>query len=213
MQYHANNSIEGAMYAKVNDIETGTFADGWKNAPPEIFPAGMSFTADTTAMQVFAGIQAPASGYGQTAVKNITVTGCLAEGMATGGGWFIPEGDNAIDPANLAGNATFGFVARQKNGIPSGQLEFKYQGDGLDFKSTDYDWVSVSSGTQIVFEGTGRLNGVDGYRFCVWAFDGDKIGTGIDRFEIRIWIGGDSYESPTYRAEGNLGGGQIIIHK
>ena len=38
---------------------------------------------------------------------------------------------------------------------------------------------------------------------------------GSDRFHIRIWdtsLGG-SLESPTYRAEGDLGGGQIVVHK
>ena len=52
---------------------------------------------------------------------------------------------------------------------------------------------------------------------CSWAkvkaVDGDKLGTGIDRFEIRIWTGGDAWDSPTYRAEGDLAGGQIVVHK
>ena len=45
------------------------------------------------------------------------------------------------------------------------------------------------------------------------AVDGDKIGTGTDRFEIRIWTGTDNFDSPTYRAEGDLGGGQIVVRK
>jgi parallel beta-helix repeat protein len=134
------------------------------------------------------------------------------EGMATGGGWFIPEASSAHGLVNPGGKATFGFVAKQKNETSSGQLEFQYHADDLKLKSTSYDWVSVAS-VQVMFEGEGVLNGVPGYKFRVWAFDGDKAGGQPDRFTIRIWIGDDSYGSPTYRAEGDLGGGQIVVHK
>jgi len=134
------------------------------------------------------------------------------EGMATGGGWFIPEPASAHGLVNLGGKATFGFVAKQKSDTSSGQLEFQYNADGLKLKSTSYDWVSVAA-VQVMFEGEGILNGVPGYKFRVWAFDGDKAGGQPDRFTIRIWTGGDNYDSPTYRAEGDLGGGQIVVHK
>ena len=134
------------------------------------------------------------------------------EGMATGGGWFIPEASSAHGLVNPGGKATFGFVAKQKNETSSGQLEFQYHADDLKLKSTSYDWVSVAS-VQVMFEGEGVLNGVPGYKFRVWAFDGDKAGGQPDRFTIRIWTGSDSYGSPTYRAEGDLGGGQIVVHK
>jgi hypothetical protein len=145
--------------------------------------------------------------------SHVVVEGCpiLEEGMATGGGWFIPEDSSRVGLTS-GGKATFGFVAKQKDNKSSGQLEFQYHADGLELKSTSYDWVMLSN-TQVIFEGTGRLNGVDGYKFRVWAFDGDKAGGQPDRFTIRIWTGGDSYDSPTYRAEGNLDGGQIVVHK
>ena len=133
------------------------------------------------------------------------------EGMATGGGWFIPENSSRVG-LTPDGKATFGFVAKQKNETSSGQLEFQYHADELNLKSTSYDWVSVAS-VQVMFEGEGVLNGVSGYRFRVWAFDGDKAGGQPDRFTIRVWTGSDSYESPTYRAEGDIGGGQIVVHK
>lgn len=85
-------------------------------------------------------------------------------------------------------------------------------------KSTSYDWVTLSA-TQAIFEGVGKLTTAVGTvpdaKFRVHAFDGDKTGA-VDRFAIRIWGGtggGGNYESPTYRAEGNLGGGQIVVHK
>ena len=134
------------------------------------------------------------------------------DGMATGGGWFIAENNGNSAGITPGGKATFGFVAKQKNGTSSGQLEFQYQADDLSLKSTGYDWVSVSA-VQAMFEGIGTINGEGSYRFRVKAVDGDKNGTGTDRFEIRIWTGGSSYESPVYRAEGDLGGGQIVVHK
>lgn len=146
---------------------------------------------------------------------NVVVVGvpALQEGMATGGGWFVPEAGNAIN-ITPGGKATFGFVAKQddKKGS-SGHLEFQYHADNLNLKSTSYDWVTLSN-TQVIFEGEGTLNDEPGYKFRVWAFDGDKAGGQPDRFTIRIWTGvGGSFESPTYRAEGDLGGGQIVVHK
>ncbi len=130
-------------------------------------------------------------------------------GTASGGGWFIPDIWHGIAPG---GKATFGFVARDKKGDVSGHLEFQYHADGLNLKSISYDSVKVSA-TQAMFEGVGTINGEGSYRFRVRAVDGDKLGTCTDRFEIRIWMNSDSFDMPTYRAEGDLSGGQIVVHK
>jgi hypothetical protein len=180
------------------------------------FPAGISFDTDDTKMASIRVLVSGNSGDGVIVVRDLTVTGrlVLEEGMATGGGWFIPENDSAAGLTNLGGKATFGFVAKQddKKGS-SGQLEFHYHADNLNLKSTSYDWVTLSN-TQVIFEGVGTLNGEPDYKFRVWAFDGDKAGGQPDRFTIRIWTGvGGSFENPTYRAEGDLGGGQIVVHK
>jgi hypothetical protein len=54
---------------------------------------------------------------------------------------------------NLDGSkATFGFVAKLRDGSSSGQLEFQYKTDSINLKSTSYDWVTVST-TQAIFEG------------------------------------------------------------
>jgi hypothetical protein len=209
----ATNSTSGNAYMTINELAQGFETDGNWNTM-ELSPAGMTFTGDMTQMQVFYGLY----GYGAThtvAFNGVTVTGCLVleEGLATGGGWFIPE-SNAKGLINLGKKATFAFVAKQKSGNSTGNLEFQYHGDGLNLKSTSYDWVTVAS-TQAMFEGIGNLNGEPGYKFRVRAVDGNQLGGGaLDRFEIRIWTGNsDSYENPTYRAEGNLGGGQIVVHK
>lgn len=210
---HADSDTSGTAYMTINGLNQGFETDGnWSTM--ELSPAGMTFTGDMTQMQVFYGLY----GYGVThgvEFRDITVTGCLVleEGMATGGGWFVPENKNSYGLTLDGGSkATFGFVAKQKNDTSSGQLEFQYHGDGLNLKSTSYDWVTVAT-TQIMFEGIGMLNDVPGYKFRVRAVDGDRTGTGIDRFEIRIWIGDDTWLMPTYRAEGDLGGGQIVVHK
>jgi hypothetical protein len=178
------------------------------------FPAGISFDTDETKMSSMQVFVSGNPGNGAIVVRDLTVTGCLVleDGMATGGGWFIPETASAHGLVNPGGKATFGFVAKQKDSKSSGQLEFQYHADGLNLKSTSYNWVTLSN-TQVIFQGEGRLNDEEGYKFRVWAFDGDKAGGQPDRFTIRIWTGSDSYESPTYRAEGDLGGGQVVVHK
>lgn len=206
------SATDGNAYMKINTLNQGFEVDGNWNTM-ELTPAGMTFTGDMAQMQVFYGLYGYGATHGVT-FGNIEVTGCLVleDGMATGGGWFIPEWGNQVGLENEGGKATFGFVAKQKLGSSSGNLEFQYHADGLILKSTSYDWVTVAS-TQAMFEGIGEINGVDGYKFRVRAVDGDKLGTGIDRFEIRIWTNGGDFDSPTYRAEGDLEGGQIVVHK
>lgn len=132
----------------------------------------------------------------------------------TRGGWFLPEATGGVGNVTPGGKATFGFIAELRDGTSSGQLEFQYKTDDLDLKSTSYDWVTVSA-TQAMFEGVGTINGgTDLYRFRVRAVDGDLLAGGAkDRFEIRIWLGQADWDMPNYRAEGNLGGGQIVVHK
>ena len=136
--------------------------------------------------------------------------------MATGGGWFIPEPGTAVGIVTGTGvKATFGFVARNKNAVVSGNLDFQYHDPdaGLSLKSASYDWANLGT-VQALFEGEGTLNGSPGHKFRVRAVDGDKLGGGVaDRFEIRIWTAGGDFNSPQYRADGDLGGGNIVVHK
>jgi len=194
-------------------IGTG-FYTAWKPTGPDYYPTGISFDTDEAKMGTMQVFVEGSSDSGSIIVKDLTVTGYLVldEGTATGGGWFIAENDGNFVGTTPGGKATFGFMAKQKTGTSSGQLEFQYHADSLNLKSASYEWVTISS-TQAIFEGTGILNGADGYRFRVWAFDGDKAGGQPDRFTIRIWIASNSYESPTHRAEGDIGGGQIVVHK
>src|SRR5438067_2252525 len=144
-------------------------------------------------------------------------------GFVTGGGWTdSPPGAYAADPT-LTGKANFGFVARYQPGatVPSGQTEFRFQVAGLNFHSTEYEWLVVS-GTRAQFKGSGTLNGSEGFRFMISAVDGDlSQGRPTDGFRIKIWddtSGGVIYDNQMGDSDRSssttaLGGGSIVIHR
>jgi hypothetical protein len=127
-------------------------------------------------------------------------------GFVTGAGW--------IDPAATPGEtARFTFVARYKRGAahPDGTTRFRFSGDGLDFRSSAYDWLVVNrNGANAQFKGTGTIDGRSGeYDFMLWAGDSD----GGDTFRIRIWTRGD--ETDVVYDNGSsevIAGGAVIIH-
>jgi hypothetical protein len=88
---HAISDTLGTAYMTVNGVSQGFWVGGWKNAQPEIYPAGMTFTGDMKHMQVFYGLY----GYGAThsvTFEHITVTGWLPiSARLTGGGWYLTE--------------------------------------------------------------------------------------------------------------------------
>ena len=109
------------------------------------------------------------------------------------------------------GKATFGFVAKYKKGatVPDGQTQFMFQTAGLNFHSSSYDWLVVA-GETARFKGWGTVNGEEGYRFMLWAGDGDP-----DTFRIKIWTEAGGIETVVYDNGMNhpIGGGNIIVHK
>jgi parallel beta-helix repeat protein len=139
-------------------------------------------------------------------------------GFVTGGGWIdSPEGAYVPDPT-LSGKANFGFVAKYKNGqtTPMGNTEFQFKAGGMNFHSDSYEWL-VIAGAKAQFKGEGAINGVAGYKFKIWATDGELAGgQGVDGFRIKIWEEDESgVETVFYdnKVETELGGGQIVIHK
>jgi len=71
---HAISDTEGVAYMTVNGVSQGFYAEGWQNAQPEYYPAGMTFTGDMKHMQVFYGLY----GYGAEHIvvfEDITVMG------------------------------------------------------------------------------------------------------------------------------------------
>ena len=90
-------------------------------------------------------------------------------GSVTGGGFL----------ENTSGKVHFNVNARhQKNG-PDGNTQLN--ADGLDFKSTSYEWLLVS-GSRAQYSGTGTVNGQGGYGFLVTVTDGE-----VDTFRMKIW--------------------------
>ena len=75
---HATGPRSGEAYMTINGESQGFYDPVWHPGPPDLVPAGMSFTGKVSQMQVFYSL----SGDGAThsvAFKDITVTGCLAE--------------------------------------------------------------------------------------------------------------------------------------
>ncbi|MFI7702495.1 family 43 glycosylhydrolase [Nonomuraea sp. NPDC049480] len=129
-----------------------------------------------------------------------------AAGFVTGVGWIdSPAGAQPGRPS-AAGKAVFAFVSAYKPGStsPSGESVFTFPAGKLLFTATRYDWLVVSGG-EVRFRGAGEVNGRSGYAFAVTAFDGDP-----DRFQIKIWKDGSG--EVVYDNQGDVGGGEIVVH-
>lgn len=141
-------------------------------------------------------------------------------GFVTGGGWINSLPGAYIPDPNLAGKASFGFVAKYKKGanVPDGNTEFQFKAGDLNFTSTLYDWL-VIAGSKAKFKGEGTINNLGEYGFMLSAIDGD-LKDDQDRFRIKIWNKAD--ESIVYDNEHitdelsdpstAIGGGSIVIH-
>jgi hypothetical protein len=133
-------------------------------------------------------------------------------GFVTGGGWITsPEGAYYPD-TSLTGKANFGFVSKYKKGatVPTGQTEFRFQSADLNFHSDSYEWLVVTGSNYAKFKGAGTINGVDDYKFMIWAGDSEP-----DTFRIRIWSE-DAFGVETVVYDNGfdqaLGGGAVVIH-
>jgi hypothetical protein len=138
-------------------------------------------------------------------------------GFVTGGGWInSPTGAYLPDPS-LTGKATFGFVSKYLKGatVPIGNTEFQFHAGGMNFSSTNYEWLVVSgSGGRAQYKGTGTINGQSGYGFLLTALDQPS-----NQFRIKIWNTATSaivYDNRLGSPDsGNdatpLGGGNIMI--
>jgi hypothetical protein len=152
-------------------------------------------------------------------------------GFVTGGGWI----NSPIGACKLAsctdgttGKANFGFVSKYQSGANksvtlTGNTEFQFQAGNLNFKSTAYEWLTVS-GARAQYKGSGTINGGGNYQFMLTAIDGSLPGgNNQDRFRIKIT---DASGAVVYDNQMNttddaglttnatlLGGGSVNIHK
>ncbi|MEM3731347.1 MAG: hypothetical protein QW667_03415 [Candidatus Bathyarchaeia archaeon] len=104
---HATSDTSGEAYMTVNGVSQGFYVGGWKNAQPEIYPAGITFTGDMKRMQVFYRLY----GYGAThtvVFKDITVTGCLWSPV--GGVWTPINIPQLLAPWIAVAIVIFGFI-------------------------------------------------------------------------------------------------------
>ena len=82
----------------------------------------------------------------------------------------------------------------------------------FNLHSADYEWLVVTNNNWAKFQGTATINGSEElYPFRVDCSDADPD----DRFIIKIYAVGANpdLDEPIYKASGDLGGGQIKIHK
>jgi len=133
-------------------------------------------------------------------------------GFVTGGGWFMSPPGAYIPDESITGKASFGFVAKYQKGRskPSGHTEFQFRAANLNFNSTDYEWLVVSSDKKAQFQGTGTINGSGNYGFRISVVDGSKEAP--DQLRIRIWdldSGGLIYDN---KIETEISSGSIVIH-
>jgi len=134
-------------------------------------------------------------------------------GFVSGAGSIdSPVGAYVPDPT-LTGKANFGFVSRYLKGsaVPTGHTQFRFNAGHLNFHSSRYDWLVVTGSDYARFKGSGTINGSGGFKFMLWAGDGNP-----DTFRIRIWeedeatgVETDIYDNGFDQA---IGAGSIMIH-
>jgi len=75
---HATSDTTGEAYMTINGEDQGFYVPNWHSGPPDLYPAGMTFTGDMKHLQVFYGMY----GYGATHTvifEDVTVEGYLGE--------------------------------------------------------------------------------------------------------------------------------------
>lgn len=89
--YHAIDDTTGTMFASINGVQQGLYIGGWKDAQPEFYPAGRSFTGDMTSLQVFYG---RGGGGGAVELTDISVEYNYED--APYGKWYWPYRDTHV---------------------------------------------------------------------------------------------------------------------
>jgi len=150
-------------------------------------------------------------------------------GFVTGGGWINSPAKAIVN--TLGGKlkvaedkANFGFVSKYEKGktVPTGNTEFQFKAGGLDFTSTNYDWLVVSGATA-KYKGVGKIKDVAGdFGFMIFATDGEVNGkANVDKFRIKIWMASNEsnivydneFGSTTEEASTIISGGSIVVHE
>jgi hypothetical protein len=142
-------------------------------------------------------------------------------GFVTGGGWINSPVGAYRPNLSVSGKAIFGFESKYQKGatVPSGNTEFNFQAGDMNFKSSSYEWLTVS-GSRAQFKGTGTINGAGSYGFILTAVDGNLSNQVTpDLIRIKIWdkVSNSIVYDNQYGAADNsslttqLAGGSIMI--
>lgn len=110
-------------------------------------------------------------------------------GFITGGGGIDSQAGAYPAAPSLIGKTNFGFVAKykQNTGELKGETQYQFKAADINFHSENYEWL-VFVGSKATYQGTGSVNGIDGYGFLVSAIDSQYADDGEpDRFRIKIW--------------------------
>ena len=112
-----------------------------------------------------------------------------ARSMSGSGTFASPAGACTLSSkCAVTSTATFSLSAAYPKGATKPTATFTFSATGISFTATSADWYMVTEGVGIL-SGSGKLNGVSGYRFSVFAVDGapDKILVniiGLDSFSV-----------------------------
>jgi PKD repeat protein len=68
--------------------------------------------------------------------------------------------------------ATFAVSASYAKGATKPTAGFTFSAIGISFVATSFDWYIVADNGRGMLQGSGKVNGVSGYRFCVYTIDG-----------------------------------------
>jgi hypothetical protein len=129
------------------------------------------------------------------------VPACVGKDFVTGGGWILgPSG----------AKANFGVAGGIKqDGTLFGHLEYIDHGNGTKVHGTAVTKYTILTATSREIDGAARVNGQDGFTYRVVVADNDSLGN-KDSFSIKLF---DPSGNFYYSAGGNLGGGNIQLHK
>jgi hypothetical protein len=145
-------------------------------------------------------------------------------GFVTGGGWIGSPGSACpIFCRGAIGKAYVSFVSRYQKGasIPTGETGFEFQAGNLRFKSSSYKWLVVNGHDAIAqYEGSGSVNGVNGYVFRLTVYDAALTGVGSDGIRMKITDSRNviydnkagSNDDNTVANTQRISGGNIVIH-
>jgi hypothetical protein len=131
------------------------------------------------------------------------VPACVGKDFVTGGGFITGT------PSGAKGNFGVGGGIKD-DGSLWGHLEYIDHGsNGPKVHGTGVTKYSVLSANTREIDGTAEVNGQSGFFYQVIVADNDQPGVN-DFFSIKLFY---SNGNPFYSAGGNLGGGEIQLHK